>query len=334
MKTRQNIAMALGALKANLFTKNTPLSVMLSLTNRCTSKCSYCDIPLRKQNEMSTAQLLKLIEEMSKAGVQKLSLWGGEPLLRGDIGELIGCAKEKGMCVSIDSNGDLIPERFEEIKDLDFIILSFDGEKDLHDKNRNSGSYDNFFRAVKFIDGKIPIWTLTVLTRHNINSADFIVKKAKEFNFQALFQVPYHPPQIGSGNDVQASQEEYRQAFSHLLRLKTQGAPIISSMHYLEAVSRWGLFPQTTSKSYFPGFPKCWAGKLFCNIDTNGDMYACSPMIGRIEKAPNVLKEGFAQSFEKLKDQHCRSCLSACCLEANFVFSFDWLSVLEWWKII
>jgi MoaA/NifB/PqqE/SkfB family radical SAM enzyme len=334
MKLKQNIAMGLGALGANLFSKNTPLSVMLSVTNRCTSKCWYCDIPLRRQREMRTCELLNLVEEMSKFGVQKLSLWGGEPLLRDDIGKIIDSVKEKGICVSIDSNGDLIPERFEDIKNLDFIILSFDGEKELHDKNRSSGSYDNFFHAVTFIDRKIPIWTLTVLTKHNMNSIDFIIEKAREFHFQTLFQMPYHPPQIGSSDELQARQEEYRKAFNYLARLKKKGAPIISSTHYLEAVSRWGLFPQTTSKSYLFGFPKCWAGKLFCNIDTNGDMYPCSLMIGRIKNPPNVLKGGFAQSFQKLEIPDCHSCLGACCLEANLVFSFDWLSIAEWMKIL
>jgi MoaA/NifB/PqqE/SkfB family radical SAM enzyme len=183
---------------------------------------------------MMTCELLNLVEEMSKSGVQKLSLWGGEPLLRNDIGKIIDSAKEKGMYVNIDSNGDLIPERFEDIKKLDFIILSFDGEKELHDKNRSSGSYDNFLRAVKFIDRRIPIWTLTVLTKHNINSIDFIIQKAREFHFQTLFQMPYHPPQIGSSDDLQASQEEYRKVFSYLARLKKKGAPIVSSTQCAE----------------------------------------------------------------------------------------------------
>ena len=31
--------------------KRTPVNVSISVTNRCNMKCSYCDIPYRKQRE-------------------------------------------------------------------------------------------------------------------------------------------------------------------------------------------------------------------------------------------------------------------------------------------
>jgi MoaA/NifB/PqqE/SkfB family radical SAM enzyme len=333
MRPAQCFAIGKGLLSALPFSRRIPLSVMFSVTNRCTSKCRYCDIPLRTQEELTTQEALKLIDEMSAAGVRKLSLWGGEPLLRDDIGELIRRAKEKGMCVNIDSNGSLIPEKFDRIKDLDFIILSFDGEKQAHDQNKSPGSYDEFFRAVEYIDGRIPVWTLTVLTKHNIGSVDFIIKKAKELHFLALFQVPYHPPGIGSLDDLQATPREYREAFARLALLKKKGAPVISSTRYLNAMAQWDFFPQTTSQARNAGFPACRAAQLFCNIDTNGDVYPFSPMIGRIDNPPNVLRDGFARCFAKLEQPVCRSCVSACCLEANFVFSLDWLSIAEWMKV-
>ncbi len=331
MKLKNNVAMGLGALRANLFGARVPLSVMLSVTNRCNSKCAYCDIPLRRQKEMSTKELLGLIDEMAAAGVQKLSLWGGEPLLRKDIGRLIGRAKEKGLYVNCDSNGYLVPQRFDEIKDLDFLILSFDGERELHDRNREPGSYDKFFRAVEFIRGRIPVWTLTVLTQHNIHCTEFIAEKAKEYGFKTLFQVPYHPRGIGSSENIFASADAYRKTFNRLIEMKDAGAPIVSSRCYLRAVADWPFFQDTTSTEQLRGMPKCWAGKLFCNIDTNGDMYPCSPMIGHTAPA-NVLQHGFKGAFQRLKDSSCRSCLSACCLEANLVFSFDRSTIQEWLK--
>jgi len=331
MKLRNNIAVGLGAFNANLFGIKTPLSVMLSVTNLCNGKCTYCDIPLRKQREMTTEEIIKLIDEMSAAGVQKLSLWGGEPLLRKDIGQIISRAKEKGLYVNCDSNGYLVPKKFEEIKDLDFLILSFDGEKVYHDQNREAGSFEKFFHAIEHVHGRIPIWTLTVLTKHNINSVDFIVEKAKEYGFKAMFQVPYHPQGISSLTDVRAKADEYRKVFNRLIELKDGGAPIISSRRYLNFVAQWPFFPEATHNEKVRGAPKCWAGKLFCNIDTNGDMYPCSPMIGRI-KPINVLGAGFKESFERLQALPCMSCLSACCMEANLVFSFDHSTINEWLK--
>lgn len=331
MRFRNNLLTGIAALKANFLKAKVPLSVMFSITNRCTSKCVYCDIPLRKQKELTTKEVMKLIEEMAGSGVQKLSLWGGEPLLRDDIGQVINYAKDKGMYVNIDSNGYLVPKRLDDIKNLDFLIMSFDGEKEYHDKNRETGAYDKFFRAVEAVNGKIPIWTLTVLTKNNINSVDFIIKKAKEHKFKTMFQVPYHPTGIGSGADLFAKPSEYKRVFDYLIELKKKGAPIISSTHYLALVADWPSFPATINNDRIKGFPKCWAGKLFCNIDTNGDMYPCSPMIEQV-KPFNVLEEGFSQCFKKLREIQCYSCLSACSVEANLVFSFDILSIMEWFK--
>jgi len=331
MRLRNNLAMGSGALNANLFGVKRPLSVMLSVTNLCNSKCVYCDIPSRKQREMTPEEIIKLIDEMSEAGVQKLSLWGGEPLLRKDIGRIIGRAKEKGMYVNCDSNGYLVPQKFEEIKDLDFLILSFDGEKTNHDQNREPGSFDKIIRAVEHVNNRIPIWTLTVLTKHNINSVDFIVEKAREYGFKTMFQVPYHPQGIGAPASLFATAEEYRKAFCRLIEMKNDGAPIISSQHYLRVVADWSFFPDTTTEKSKHGIPKCWAGKLFCNIDTNGDMYPCSPMIGRV-KSLNCLELGFEESFRRIAPLSCRACVSACCVEANLVFSLDFLTIQEWFK--
>jgi len=334
MKFRQNIAMGLGVLRGKFLSQNVPLSVMLSVTNRCNSKCRYCDISSRKQKEMSTSEMLNLIEQMSAGGVKKLSLWGGEPLLRDDIGAIITKAKDRGMCVNIDSNGYLVPEIFETIKDLDFIIFSFDGEKKQHDHNREPGAYDKLFRAIEFIDGRIPVWTLTVLTKYNIGSVDFILQKAREYRFKALFQVPYHPLPLGSAEDLLASADEYAKVFSGLARLKKGNSQVISSSRYLNAVSKWGFFPGTTSEFRPQHFPECWAGRMFCNIDTNGDMYTCSPRIGLHKQPPNVLKYGFAESFRRLKKSGCQSCVSGCSLETNFVFSLNIKSIREWLVVL
>ena len=329
MKVRNYINMGLGVLKANVLGRKTPLSVMFSVTNRCTSKCLYCDIPLRKQKELTTEEALRLIDEMAEAGVQKLSLWGGEPLLRNDIADLIDRAKSAGMVVSIDSNGYLIPAKLDELKHLDFIILSFDGEKEYHDKNREAGAYDKFFKAVRIINGRIPIWTLTVLTKYNIDSVDFIIQKAEEHGFQTMFQVPYHPAGIGSQNDIFGKPSEYQRVFQHLIDLKKSNAPIISSTNYLRIAARWPFFPETTSNDSFKSNLKCWAGKLFCNIDTNGDMYPCSPMINGFSPL-NILDKPFKDCFMELSTPPCRICLSACSVEANLAFSFDALTILEW----
>ncbi len=97
MGLKNIVGMGRGALLANLFGRRIPLSVMYSVTNRCPSQCAYCNIPNRKQRELTTKEAFSLIDQLVEAGTQRLALWGGEPLVRDDIGSIIDYAKIKGL---------------------------------------------------------------------------------------------------------------------------------------------------------------------------------------------------------------------------------------------
>lgn len=326
--------MAYAILKAHLFNKNTPLDVMLSVTNRCNLHCRYCDIPLRNQREMTTEEIFALLDQLAKAGTQRLSLWGGEPLLREDIRHIINYAKKKKFYVNIDSNGYLVPEKINEIKKLDFIILSLDGEEKVHDANRQPGSYKKVMEAIKIATKVMPVFTLTVLTKYNIHSAWFILDKARELGFLPMFQIPYHPSGLSSDHNLYASDKEYKDAFRFLLKEKRKGNLTASSSEYLRYLTNWDDYHQP-ARAYKTKFdPTCWAGRLFCNIDTDGSLYPCPLFITKI-KAPNILVDGFMPAFNKLVelDLDCEACLGHCCLEANLVFSLHIKTIWEWIRI-
>src|SRR4051794_20103298 len=66
-----------------------PLMVTMSLTDRCNFGCVYCRLPQMNRDEMSTAEWHRAIDELADAGMMRVSLMGGEPLLRKDVGEVI-----------------------------------------------------------------------------------------------------------------------------------------------------------------------------------------------------------------------------------------------------
>ena len=77
--------------------RRVPLVVNLSLTHRCSLRCSYCAVWENPPDEMDTRTLLVLIDEVADAGCERLSLGGGEPMLRGDVGLLVGHARRRGL---------------------------------------------------------------------------------------------------------------------------------------------------------------------------------------------------------------------------------------------
>ena len=323
--------MGLGILKDRLLKRKTPLNVMFSITNRCNSHCQYCDIPSRKQRELTTKEVLSILDELADAGTQRISFWGGEPLLREDLDKIITYSKKKGMYVNTDSNGYLVPQNIGLIKKLDLLILSLDGDEEAHDKNRQKGSYKKAMQAIKKTAGLVPVWTLTTLTKNNINSIKPILENARKYGFSTMFQPLYHPPDISRNTDsLLASNEEYSAAFRYLLEEKRKGAPIASSTAYLEYVSDWPDYSKSESECKFKNVC-CFAGKLFCNIDTNGDVYTCSPMIGRV-KAANILEMGFKKALNEAVKLNCESCIGAAASESNLVFSLKLKAILDWVK--
>ena len=94
-----------------------PLSGSLELTNRCNLDCVHCYFgPQAKREvpgavEMSTARILSLLDEITDAGCLNLLITGGDPLLRDDFPIIYKHAKEKGLLVSVFTNGTLITKR-------------------------------------------------------------------------------------------------------------------------------------------------------------------------------------------------------------------------------
>lgn len=93
--------------------------VSWNTTNQCNMYCDHCyrDAGARVEDELSTAEAKKLLDEIARAGFKIMIFSGGEPLLREDIFELVACARELGLRPVFGTNGTLItPEVAEKLK--------------------------------------------------------------------------------------------------------------------------------------------------------------------------------------------------------------------------
>jgi len=113
-----------------------PLGVLrLSLTARCNLSCPYC-LPDGQEPEglLTLAQRLRLINAAVALGVSSLRLTGGEPLLHGQLEELIAAVqplRQRGLReIALTSNGALLSAaraRALRAAGLNRITLSLDG---------------------------------------------------------------------------------------------------------------------------------------------------------------------------------------------------------------
>ncbi len=88
-----------------------PLGVQLDLTYRCNERCVPCYLDHDDHDEMTTAEIKPLLDEMAEAGVFILTLSGSEIFLRKDFLDLLEPARRLMICVKLKTNALLSRER-------------------------------------------------------------------------------------------------------------------------------------------------------------------------------------------------------------------------------
>ncbi len=325
--------MGTATLKYHLLGKRTPTNLMFSVTDRCNARCKYCGIPLRAKPELPTGDIFRLIDEFVDLGGSRIALWGGEPLIREDIVEIINYCKSKKLLTSLDTNGYLVPKLINEISSLDVLVISLDGEKKIHDTNREEGSYDKVIRALELSCKRMNVWTITVLTKNNLGSIDFILDKAKQYGFSTSWQLLHHQV-LGSeeSGGMYPSSGEYQRAIEKLMERKKSGSPIVNSMQYFKYIHDWPDYKHAYLKGKWKGL-SCYAAGLYFNIDTDGKVYPCSVLVGLVP-ALNAIEVGLKKAFDYVKDIPCQSCTAGCFVEYNYVYSLNPLVIKNWYKYV
>ncbi len=91
--------------------ESVPDLVTIGLTYRCQCNCVHCssNVPnMENTAELETGQVKTIIDQVRKLGFIRVTFFGGEPLLRKDIVELIRYANQAGMITRVNTNGWLL----------------------------------------------------------------------------------------------------------------------------------------------------------------------------------------------------------------------------------
>ncbi|MDA8403415.1 MAG: 12,18-didecarboxysiroheme deacetylase [Desulfobacteraceae bacterium] len=116
--------------------------VVWNITRQCNLKCIHCYAQAKaslQENELTSAEGMRLIDDLADMGVPVLLFSGGEPLMRPDMPELAEYAVQKGMRAVISTNGTLITRDIaKKLKNigLSYVGISLDGMKNINDRFR------------------------------------------------------------------------------------------------------------------------------------------------------------------------------------------------------
>lgn len=125
----------------------------ISLTTRCNLRCPHCYLSAGEAqlDELSTAELTALLDNVAGVGIGAVTFSGGEVCLRPDLPELASHAKRLGLDVQLLSNGSLWTEALVEAMapNISGVQISIDGYDAAEDARlRGAGHFDKALAAV------------------------------------------------------------------------------------------------------------------------------------------------------------------------------------------
>lgn len=168
---------------ANVFKKEVPWLIELSVTYRCQCRCKHCSVSnyissAVKKDELKTKEIENILKQAVKIGVPKIDYFGGEPLLRSDIVELVKIGAKMGLYMSITTNGWLLTKEMAiELRKagISCMNISLDSSKDEeHDRLRVlPGLHKKAIDAIRYCHEEgIPCIVSTYVTRDRIKGFD------------------------------------------------------------------------------------------------------------------------------------------------------------------
>ena len=169
-----------------------PVSIMWESTIACGLLCKHCKASAKNEpdpGELTPEEGRALIDQIAsfKRPYPILRITGGNALMRGDIFDLIGYAKDTGLNVTIAPSTTPLLNRknIVKLKDAgtDVVAMSIDGpDAGTHDSFRGvPGTFDRLVKATRIMNEiGLPFRLLTTVTKFNVKKLPEIMMLSRE----------------------------------------------------------------------------------------------------------------------------------------------------------
>ncbi len=296
-----------------------PVWCAWQVTYRCNFRCSFCHYwrdPMGALPEQTVEDFRTGSRRLAKLGSLLISLAGGEPLLRGDIVELVRAVAEFHLPF-LTTNGSLAtPQLARDLfaAGLWGVSVSLDyADRARHDKARGMpGAFDGALRAIDhFVAARRHDWQrvnlMCVLLHDNLDDVEPLIELARDRGAYFMIQ-PYGFRKTGSRRFVHANHGVSRR----LIELKRRHPNFLSNEVFL------GRFDEALNG----GVPDCRAGQAFFNIDPTGDIAICVEEKGR--PVANLYRDSAQTIVERLAERArgntCTDCWYNCRGEVEMLY--------------
>jgi AdoMet-dependent heme synthase len=247
---------------------NVPLAVQLDITYRCNERCVHCYLDHHDHGEMTTSEILRLIDEMADAGVLTLTLSGGEIFLRKDFFEIVEHARRLTFCVKLKTNALLIGEReAARLRDLavqEIQVSIYSHRPEVHDAiTLVPGSLKRSLSAIRFLKAQdLKVVMANVLMRQNMSDYAAVKNLAEEIGVEFTLDPTITPMMDGDRSILSLG------ADADTLRDVFRDSAVVGDVDEFCAI------PSDTGEANLDSRP-CSAGHTTCYVSPYGDVFPC-----------------------------------------------------------
>ncbi len=313
----------LSMLKSRLWTHR-PFFLAHAVTFGCNSRCltcSYWKLTPRMKEDLPTSEVYRMLDEAYEAGMRGYYLFGGEPLVRKDVGELVDYAQRRGFVTTMNTNGSLLAARAPSLRGLDFAFVSLDYFTAYNDVIRGRrGTFGEVLRGIERLrqvtGAKVTL--VTTISRLNFDAIEPMARFAEELGVSISFNSI--EPTLDFGlTDSEASPNfdfgltplQLHQFYETLLRLKREGYPLLETERVLQ-----DFVNGRTWKCEFP--------KMFVYVSPDQKIYSCDYRYGYDLRHGSFEEYFSSRAFQDhvRTSERCNRCVRTCVRGYSYTYEF------------
>ncbi len=264
-----------------------PYHVVWEITNRCNLNCIHCyaSSVVSSQNELTTIEGKKLLDQMAAIDeFRMIVVTGGEPLLRNDIFELMEYAGRLGYRIVFSTNGTLLtPQIARGLVKLGIVnfSISLDGStQQSHEKIRRiPGCFEKTLAGLQAArtTGVCVQINFTAM-KQNLSELPLVIDLAESLKVD-LFMIFQSIPPCQERGAAELGPEEQRHLLE-VIREKQRKSRFllmpVCSPEYWPLIAGQNGKNQLKKSLLQSAFSGCGAGRGFCYIRFDGDVWPCN----------------------------------------------------------
>jgi len=282
--------------------KGVPFSVVFEITDRCNLACLHCYQGNGEKEELSFHEIKVILDDLEKLGTMKVTLTGGEPLLREDFTEIFFYCSQKGFATKLFTNATLLNAEHKKafLKKPPFAVECslYGASAKTHESITGvAGSFEKTLANIKWMVEKgIRVFVKSVVLCLNFHEMEGLDRLCHRLG------VPFFPTlRVFPSCDPTRSPERWR--------IKTDDLMVLRKM-------KSGFLKNHSDSDNKSGELICNAGREACCLNAEGKVYPCVALrweCGDVRKQslPEIwFHSSVLRKIRSFHDQDFKGCVS------------------------